>query len=151
MEASYFDNAKRDVFPDDIRKNITAYSNQLIVLVGIVQNYRVHEEEEYWSVEYLLKHHYYDWIEDFYQNHPINLSPLGEGYYSVFWNIKKSADINNYLSKVEGDLLITYGFPHDVVEFKVIRLDTKYIRFVPKQYVSTSWIPYDKKWLGGDY
>ena len=65
IERSYFDNCKKYIFPDDIRDNIAAYSDALIAWVGIIQEYRVFEEEEYWAVEFLLKHHYYDWIEDF--------------------------------------------------------------------------------------
>lgn len=150
-EQNYFNSSKRNIFPDDIRENIAAYSNELIAWVGIVQKYRVFEEEEYWAVEYLLKHQYYDWIEDFVGEGPIKLSPLGEGYYSVIWYFKKSSNLNELLSGVIGDLLITYGVPHDVIEFNLIRLETKYIRHVPKQYVGTSWLPYDRKLLGGNY
>ena len=145
-EEKFFNNSNRHVFPDDIRKSIDEYVTELIVWTGIVEKHRVFEEEDYWAVDYLLKHHYYDWIEDFVGKGPIKLSPKGEGYFTATWLFKKTADIDSILKHVNGDLLIVYGNPFDLIEFDVIRLETKYIRHVPKQYVDTSWLPYGRGW-----
>jgi hypothetical protein len=149
VEKEYFDHSNRSVFPDDIRNSIDKYANELIVLTGIVEKYRVFEEEDYWVVDYLLKHHYYDWIEDFVGPEPIKLSPLGEGYFNAYWLFKKTADLDSILADIRGDLIIAYGVPFDLIEFDIIRLETKYIRHIPKQYVDTSWLPYGRYWLGG--
>jgi hypothetical protein len=149
VEEEYFDRSNRHVFPDDIRSGIDGFANELIVLTGIVEKYRVFEKEDYWVVDFLIKHHYYDWIEDFVGQRPIKLSPLGEGYFTVYWLFEKTADLDTVLADIEGDLFIAYGVPFDLIEFDVIRLETKYIRHVPKQYVDTSWLPYGREWLGG--
>ncbi len=63
----------------------------------------------------------------------------------AYWLFKKTADMESILKDVNGDLLIVYGIPYDIVEDGVIRLETKYIRHISKQYVDTSWLPYGRE------
>ncbi len=145
LEANFFHNSKFNVYPDDVREDIDAHTDELLVWTGIVEKHLVFEEEEYWEVDYLIKHHYYDWIEDFTGKGPIKLSPLGEGYFTARWLFKKTADIAKLLADVNGDLLIVYGIPCEIFDFDVIRLETKYIRHIPKQYVGIWFIPYERE------
>ena len=57
--------------------------------------------------------------------------------------------MESILNDVTGDLLIVYGVPLELIEFGIVRLDTKYIRHVSKKYVYTSWLAYDREWLEG--
>lgn len=71
--------ARRDVYPDDVRKAPEAYGRATLAWPGVVVSASVDEgRAEYWTV--VVEHHYWDWIEDHsIQRARAFLSPRGEG------------------------------------------------------------------------
>jgi len=71
--------ARRDVYPDDVRKDPEAYERATLAWAGVVVSASAGEgHSEFWSV--IVEHHYWDWIEDSSQQKgQAFLSPRGEG------------------------------------------------------------------------
>ena len=73
--------ARRDVYPDDVRKAPEAYRRATLAWPGVVVSVSVDEDRPaYWSV--VVEHHYWDWTEDHsIQKARAFLSPRGEGQF----------------------------------------------------------------------
>jgi len=77
-EKQALDRANRNVFPDDIRSDLTRYRNTLIAWPGVVLGTEFVEQQDKIEIQFVLEHHYYDWLEDFsIQREKIFLSPRG--------------------------------------------------------------------------
>ena len=115
--------------------------------VGIVEEYLVHEDRGTWTVDYLIRHHYYNWVEDFGPHgRPIQLSPDGEGLFITSGTFKTLKHVEQYTDDVVGDLLIVYGTPGPI-RHGVIYVIPKYWRRVFKQFVDADWFPYGRETL----
>ena len=138
----------KNIWPNDVRENIEIYKNNLIGWTGIIEKAIVLDEngEDYWIIELFVRHHYYDWIEDFgIGNKPIRLSPDGEGYFICYSFISRNADIEKVTIETIGDFVINYGRPVMVKENAII-LSTEYLRHISKVYVNTNWLNYYRNW-----
>lgn len=78
-EQQLFEQARRDVYPDDVRKAPEDYRKVTLAWPGIVISAQVDEDRpQYQTV--VVEHHYWDWIEDHsIQKAKAFLSPRGEG------------------------------------------------------------------------
>jgi len=78
-ESRLLGGARRDVYPDDVRKAPEAYRRVTLAWPGVVVSASVDEgRPEFWTV--IVEHHYWDWIEDHsIQKARAFLSPRGEG------------------------------------------------------------------------
>jgi hypothetical protein len=141
IEKMHYIKVNKDIWPDDLRNNgIANYSDKFIGWVGIVEEYKVENN----IIQFTIKHHYYDWVEDFgYSKGPILLSPDGEGYIignHVFEPDITEDVIREAFKNLVGDCIIIYGYPKEILDDGKIVIDTKYSRNIPKKYVDPSWI-----------
>jgi len=150
-EKTHYVKANKNIWPDDLRKNgIENYHNTFIVWVGIVDEYEIENN----IIKYTMKHHYYDWIEDFgYKKGPFLLSPDGEGY--IVGNHVLKSDItedviNELVNDFIGDCIVLYGYPKEILNDGKIVIDTKYSRRISKKYVDPNWIAPSFKKYGRD-
>jgi hypothetical protein len=148
-ENQFYQIINKNVWPDDVRENIELYKNTLVGWVGIIKKFITDENnDEYNIIGFYIKHHFFDWIEDFGMgNKPIRLSPDGEGYFVCYYYVKKDFDINELTKDVIGDCIINYGNPTEIDD-GVIILSTEYLRIIPKIYVDPDWIKYGRNGFG---
>ena len=148
MENSWYKNIDKSVWPYDVKENLINYQNTLVGWVGVIEktNTIITDNNEYNIIQYYVKHHYYDWIEDFgIGNKPIRLSPDGEGYIICDFYIRKEIDIIEFVKDKIGDCMIIYGYPTEIInEDDIIIILTKYLRGIDKQYVDPNWIKYGR-------
>ena len=150
LENQFYQIIDKNIWPDDVRKDIGKYKDSNIGWVGVVERYMTDfTNPEYNLVGFLVKHHYYDWIEDMSpQNKPINLSPRGEGYFVCYYLFRKEIDPKEIIKDFVGDVIINYGNPVRVAEDGAIELTTGYIRIIDKEHVNPNWLDYGRGGLG---
>jgi hypothetical protein len=144
-ENQFYQIIDKKVWPNDVVENIDNYKSILVGWVGIIEKIMIDESNtEYNIIGFYVKHHYFDWIEDFgIKDKPINLSSDGEGYFVCYYYAKKEDDINELTKDVVGDCIINYGNPSEIDD-GVIILTTQYLRIIPKVYVNQNWIKYGR-------
>ena len=84
QERIEFEKANRNVHPDDVRQNISVHENTTIAWLGIIQERSAIDEKDHMEMIFLIKHHYYDWIEDItpgWETHWLSLK--GEGLFKA--------------------------------------------------------------------
>jgi hypothetical protein len=145
-EKMIFDRADRNIFPDDVRNKFSVYHDTLLVWPGIVQNSAMVEREDNIEIQFVLEHHYYDWMEDFtFHRKKICLSPEGEGLFKISWSVTKDSDIKEMENATSaGNLVIVYGTPERINEDGSITLRTAYLREIDKKWYSTDVLNYGR-------
>jgi hypothetical protein len=144
-EQREFDEASRDVYPDDVRENLEQYESTVVAWPGIILESTIEEREEDIEVVLLLEHHYYDWLEDYsVQRERIFLSPRGEGLFKTSWSLKKDADLDE-IREVSGpgDLAIVYGRP-ERIEGDMVLVRSTYVRAIDRQWYTTEILDYGR-------
>ena len=149
LENQSYSRINKNVWPDDVRNNFENYTQTLTGWVGIVEKYMTDfSNTEYNVLGLYVKHHYYNWIEDFgLNNKPIQLSPDGEGYFICYYLFIKDFDATEMITNIVGDCIINYGYPIQMDD-DVIILNSEYIRFISKEYVNPNWINYGRNGFG---
>jgi hypothetical protein len=150
IENIYYVNINKNIWPDDVRYNIEDYTKEFVGWVAIVEQYKVENN----IVQLTLRHHFYDWIEDYgYLKGPILLSSSGEGIiignYVLRQDITEN-QINEFIKDLIGDCIIIYGYPIKIMEDKEIFVDTKYVRRISKRYVDPNWRDYGRQGYMGE-
>src|SRR5271165_4049030 len=111
-EAKFFAQAKRGVFPNDVRQKPDEAVSTLVVWTGIITNIELLSDESSRFARFTVEHHYFDWIEDFsVQRARYYLSPRGEGTFFVTWGLESSVDQQFIEQFAIGDMLVAYGYP----------------------------------------
>lgn len=146
-EKNEFINAKREIYPDDVRNNIDMYKDSLVVWPGIIQEYKTIQHNDKIELEFLFEHHYYDWIEDFsIQKAKIFLSPRGEGLFKASWFLNKDAEMGQIESlATPGNMGLVYGVPQELLNDGTIVLKCTYLRGIEKQWYRTDVMDYGRK------
>lgn len=144
-EQSEFDKANREIYPDDVRQSIELYKDTTVAWPGLIKSAEVIYDEEGPIVEYLLEHHYYDWIEDSgIQREKIFLSPRGEGEFATTWELHEDITATDLEELTDPTfLLIVYGTPV-IVEGNVITLKASYIRGIDSAYYTREKMDYGR-------
>ncbi len=150
-EQAEFEKAKRDVYPDDVRKDVTKYQSVVVAWPGIILQSEVHEREDNIEIVFLLEHHYYDWIEDFsIQRARIFLSPRGEGLFQTSWYLRKEANLSDARkAAAPGNLAIVYGIP-ERTEDSIMILKSSYVRGIDKEWYTTDVLDYGREGEPGE-
>jgi hypothetical protein len=150
MEKQHYQRIDKNIWPDDVRKDIGKYRGSAVGWVGIVEKYMTDfTNREYNIIGFYVKHHYYDWIEDMGpQNKPISLSPDGEGYFVCYYLFRKEFDPKEIVKDFVGYAIINYGSPVRVAEDGSIELTTEYMRIIDKEHVNPNWLKYGRGGLG---
>jgi len=63
-EAKFFAQARRDVFPNDVRQHPDGFTNTLVVWTGVITNIEFFSDGSSRVARFTADHHYFDWIED---------------------------------------------------------------------------------------
>lgn len=147
-EKLLYETIDKTIWPNDVKKSIEEYSTKEIGWVGIIEDYTFDDSnEEYNTYTLYIKHHYYDWIEDFANETPILLSGDGEGYFVCFYYTRKDTDNNELQKNLIGQCVICYGQPYMLTEKGTIVIATDYTRIILKEYVNPNWIKYGREGL----
>jgi hypothetical protein len=111
-EAKFAAEARRDLFPEDVRQKPDGFTNIMVAWTGIITNIEYIADAPPRFVRITAVHHYFDWIEDFgAQRERFFLSPRGEGAFAVRW-IAETAEDQKFVDQFAlGDMLIAYGYP----------------------------------------
>jgi hypothetical protein len=150
-EKQFYASINKNIWPDDVRKNIGEYTNTLVCWVGIIENVTVDfNNDEYYILGIYIKHYYYDWIEDFgIGNRPIKLSSDGEGYIFCNYYMKKNWE-EDVIKIVAEDIIdncaILYCLPLEILDGGIINVNVKYLRTIDEQYVEMNWKKYGRNW-----
>jgi hypothetical protein len=111
-EAKFFAQAKRDLYPDDVRKSPARYAKTLVGWTGIIRQIEIRQEGEMEGARFTVEHRYFDWIEDHgAQREIFFLSPRGEGTFAAAWNITDPQDKQFIKQFAVGDMMVAYGYP----------------------------------------
>src|SRR2546425_254293 len=108
-EQQIFSAARRDIFPEDVRTDVSRYRTQILLWSGIIREVRPVETVQGPGMEVLFEHHYWDFIEDYsIQKARAFLSPRGEGRFQAAFP-KQHAPPPEHV-RVD-DMAIVYGTP----------------------------------------
>jgi hypothetical protein len=143
-EAKFSAQAKRDVFPNDVRQKPNEAVNTLVVWTGVITNIEFRSDESSRFARLTVEHHYFDWTEDFsVQRARYFLSARGEGPFLVAWRVESSAD-QRFIDQFSiGDMLVAYGFPK--VHGDSIGLDpTENLRAIKPPWFRTDVLDYGR-------
>jgi hypothetical protein len=153
-EKREFENARFDVYPEDIRENLAEYKTTEVAWAGIIQVSERYENPNSQEFALLMEHRYFDW-KPTYRNSNIIYHPSasGEGLFQTSWFLKKDADLDFYSELYAPEnLALVYGVPDTVIN-DVVFLKCKYIRIIKKgdffpeyyNYVPEGRAPYVEK------
>lgn len=122
FEAKFFVEARRDLFPDDIRKEPDRFKDVLVAWTGVITSIDYFNDGTSQVARLTADHCYFDWIEDVsLQRQRFFPSPRGEGQFAVAWRVDTPADRQFIGQFAVGDLLIAYGNP-SLIREKVVGL-----------------------------
>jgi len=112
-EAALALQAKKDIYPRQVRDSLTRYSSVLVVWPGIVRSVAAQASGD--SLTLSVEHHYFDWKEDHgCQRELYFVSPRGEGTFKLTIP-STAAEAPGFTGKaVVGALVIAYGIPTTV-------------------------------------
>ena len=145
LERQFFNAAKRNITPDDVRKSPDKYIKTLVVWTGIIKQIDVSEEKEGHIFRITIEHHYFDWIEDRgVQRELFFLSPRGEGDFVVVWNTNTIQDYQFIRQFAVRDMIIAYGCPHISNDEAIVLDPTVNIRPIKPQWFSTEVLDYGR-------
>lgn len=144
-ERQYFETARRDVFPDDVRKSPDEYKDTLVVWTGIIKTISIDTEDNERVARFTIEHHYFDWIEDNgIQREKFFLSPRGEGMFALGWAIDPARYDQFMEDFAVGDMIIAYGNPSMIKDQLISFYPTFTIRPVKPQWYRTDILDYGR-------
>jgi hypothetical protein len=139
-------NARRDIFPDDVRGDLDTHRSTLIAWVGILESARWLDPSEP-IAEFMIEHHYWDWIEDHsVQREVAFLSPRGEGRFVCAKRSNESKRGDPL--PANRSMAIVYGYPDAVrASTGVVELRCVLISFAPREWYGTDIWDYGRDYL----
>lgn len=144
-EAKFFTQARRDVFPNDVRQRPDAYKNTLVAWTGIITNIDFFNDGSTRAVRFTAEHHYFDWIEDFgIQRERFFLSLRGEGAFAAAWRANTPESCQFVEQFAVGDLLVAYGFPSQMRGEVVGLSPTQNLRAIKPQWYRMDILDYGR-------
>ena len=145
-ERKVLERSRFDVYPGDVRKNLTAYRSVAVAWPGVILESHFVEREKNVEVILLVEHHYYDWILDYsVQREKFFLSPRGEGQFKTSWFIKKASQQSSEVRKAAepSNMVLVYGTP-EIMEGETIVLKSSYIRPIMKEWYRMDILDYGR-------
>jgi hypothetical protein len=144
-ERQFFEKAKRDIYPNDVRKSSKTYEKALIVWPGIIKSITIDTENSSQIARFTIEHHYFDWIEDFgIQRERYFLSPRGEGLFAVAWRVDSKEDKLFIQQFAVDDMIIAYGYPSMIKDDLVGFYPTQNIRPIKPEWYRTDVFDYGR-------
>jgi len=144
-EATFAAQARRDVFPNDVRQKPGEFANTLVVWTGVITNIDIFNDGSSRVVRFTVEHHYFDWIEDIsIQHERFFLSPRGEGVFATAWRAESPTEQKFVAQFEDGDMLVAYGFPSSI-RGSVVGLDPAMnLRAIKPQWYRTDILDYGR-------
>jgi len=138
--------ARREVFPEDVRRDLEGHRSTLVAWVGIVESAHWLETEPP-RAELLAEHHFWDWIEDYsVQREVAFVSPRGEGRFACAVPLLGSAKVGDPLPAARS-MIIAYGYPEAVGADSLVTLRCSVIRVAPDGWYGTDIWDYGREFL----
>lgn len=140
-EQQIFQQARRDVYPDDVRKAPEDYRKVTLAWPGIIVSAEVDQgRPQFWTI--VVEHHYWDWMEDHsVQKARAFLSPRGEGRFVC--HAERRAIV---ASDLVGAMTVSYvrplGMQDQVLHAACI------MRFFPQDWYATDVMEYGRDGQG---
>jgi hypothetical protein len=123
--------AVRDVFPADVRKDPQRYSNTLVAWAGVLRSFEATKEGNKTVLRFVVEHRYFDWLTNYgFQADRFFLSPRGEGVFKASWSLPLEAFDSIPRLLHNGEMLVIYGNPSEVVGDTIVIAPTAYARIV---------------------
>jgi hypothetical protein len=144
-EAKSAAQARRDVFPNDVRQHPDSFTNTLVAWTGVITNIEYFTNVSPRLVRFTAAHHYFDWIEDSSnQRETFFLSPRGEGGFAAQW-VAQTANDQKFVDQFAiGDMLIAYGYPSVISGNYVALNPLQSLRAVKPQWYRTDMLDYGR-------
>lgn len=138
--------SRRDVYPNDVRKDPAAYGNVVVAWAGTLRDAEIIDDPEHPYVILLVEHHYYDWLEDHSTQRQVYfLSPRGEGLFRCTWGFKKDWDREAMRKLItNGDMMVVYGTPQPTSGETIELGRARYVREIPQRLVATDVLDYGR-------
>ena len=135
-EKQLLSQARRDVFPDDVRANPDLYRATVVLWSSIVRKVDTSEG----NVTVVFEHHYWDFIEDYSARKAIAfLSPRGEGNFKAAFPLGVKVTV--------GDMALVYGTPDKVESDGTVVLAERSIRTLRQELYATDVWDYGRAFL----
>jgi len=136
--------ARRDVWPDDVRKDLPKHTAMLVAWAGVVAERKVTPDGK--TLGIVIDHHYWDWIEDFgAQREHMFLSPRGEGKFAIMETVNERSSDPAYLPV--GAMAIVFGKPMQVTPDQLVVLDYQWSITIQKPFYATDFWDYGRAYL----
>ncbi len=135
--------ARKDIYPDDVRKDLEKYRTTEVVWPGIIAETEFYENADNYQLVMLLEHHYFNWEREA-TDRDIRyfLSSQGEGWFQTSWYFKKDTEKSFIDEKfAPGNLAFVYGVPDTVADGDVI-LTAAYVRTVDRENYDAEFYDY---------
>jgi hypothetical protein len=153
-EEMEYKQARLEVYPEDVRKDLDHYTNTTVAWVGVIRSTEAQEDDTGGgiSAQSVFDHHYFDWDQDTDPALNLLVSPRGEGEFACHWVLrKKNNDGSAYDAEKfarQGKLAIVYGVPESVMPDGTVVLRYHYLRVIPRSQFVTNSVSYGR--LGED-
>jgi hypothetical protein len=145
FEARFFGEAKRDVFPDDVRKQPERFKDVLVVWTGVIRSIDYFNDGTSRVARITASHAYFDWIEDRgIQRERFFLSPRGEGEFAVAWRAESPPERQFVDQFAVGDFIVAYGKPASVRDGVVGFFPTENIRAIKPEWFRRDVLDYGR-------
>lgn len=115
----HFAEARRDIFPNDVRANPEAYAKQKVAWAGVVAETKLVSLKGQSTLLVVIDHHYFDWIEDHgAQREVFFLSPRGEGKLVILLAAKRDSMTQGEIDAAipVGSMAVVIGTPKKPVD-----------------------------------
>jgi hypothetical protein len=144
-EAKFYAQARRDIFPNDVRQKPDEFATTLVAWTGVITKIEFSSNSSPRSVRFTAEHHYFDWIEDFsIQRARFFLSPRGEGAFAVQW-IAETPDDQKFVDQFAvGDMLVAYGYPSVIRDTYIGLHPAQNLRAIKPQWFRTDILDYGR-------
>ena len=144
-EAKFFAEARRDVYPDDVRRSPESYAKTLVAWTGIIRRVEYRQEAGMDVARFTVEHHYFDWIEDRgAQREVFFLSPRGEGTFVTAWNITAAEEKQFIKQLAEGDMMVAYGYPSAIRDGVIALHPTQNMRSIKPEWYRSDVLDYGR-------
>jgi hypothetical protein len=136
--------ARRDVFPEDVRRRIEAYRGELLVWPGIITLVHQDAGNQGPSSTLIIAHHYWDWVEQpGGRQERVWLSPRGEGFFQCARPLTESAA----RADVRDELAVVYGYPERVLDNDIVHMRCVDLRRFHRSAYATDVLEYGRKYV----
>ena len=141
----------RDVFPDQVRSDLSKFKGTVVAWAGIIRSIEIVEEKTVATVLFEIEHRYFDWVEDVgIQQARYFLSPRGEGRFRAAKDVYLTV-LNQVKETIHpGDMAVVYGVPSEVRGDVIGMFPTNYVRTLKNELFDDAVLDYGREYFRPD-